>query len=79
MCLNTLGLLGRKKSKRPCVDICLKPQNHRPWFSRGTDICWEDSAARHTQPRSFLRSTNDNVLIEMMKKPAMRIVLLDLY
>lgn len=80
LCADTMGHLSRKrKSMRLSTDSRKKPQNHGPWFSWGADIRWKDNTARHTQSRNFLKSTNDNVLIQMTKKPTIRIVLLDLY
>jgi len=42
------------------------------------DVCWEDHAARHTQSRMFLQSTDDNFLMQVMEEPTRRGVLLDL-
>jgi len=46
-------------------------------FNR-TDICWEDHRARHMQSRSFLRSIDDNILMQAVEEPTRKGVLLDL-
>jgi len=42
------------------------------------DISWEDHTARHTQPRRFLQSIDDNFLMQVVEEPTRKGALLDL-
>ena len=42
------------------------------------DICWKDHTASCKQSRSFLQSTDDNFLTEVVEEQTRRGVLLDL-
>lgn len=75
LCVGAMGHLSReRKAMRPSVDSWKKTQNHRPG-SHGELI----SAGMTAQSKNFPKRTDDNVLIQMMKKPTKRILLLDLY
>lgn len=43
------------------------------------DICWRNHTVRHKQPSRFLEGTDNNFLGLVVKKPARKGVLLDLY